>query len=64
MTGKQQEVSIALNNDSEIIMIEFEMQLPSGISIAKDEDDEFLDVIRVNRLAEARLRERIAARKH
>lgn len=53
MTGKQQEVSIALNNESEIIMIEFEMQLPSGISIAKDEDDEFLTELVSSRVAKS-----------
>ena len=53
MTGKQQEVSIALNNESEIIMIEFEMQLPSGISIAKDENDEFLTELVSSRVAKS-----------
>ena len=53
MTGKQQEVSIALNNESEIIMMEFEMQLPSGISIAKDEDDEFLTELVSSRVAKS-----------
>lgn len=53
MTGKQQEVSIALNNESAIIMIEFEMQLPSGISIAKDEDDEFLTELVSSRVAKS-----------
>ena len=53
MTGKQQEVSIALNNESEIIMIEFEMQLPSGISIAKDENDEFLTELVSSRAAKS-----------
>lgn len=53
MTGKQQQVSIALNNESEIIMIEFEMQLPSGISIAKDEDDEFLTELVSSRVAKS-----------
>ena len=53
MTGKQQQVSIALNNESEIIMIEFEMQLPSGISIAKDENDEFLTELVSSRVAKS-----------
>lgn len=53
MTDKQQEVSIALNNESEIIMIEFEMQLPSGISIAKDENDEFLTELVSSRVAKS-----------
>lgn len=53
MTGKQQEVNIALDNESEIIMIEFELQLPSGITIAKDEDDEFLTELVSTRVAKS-----------
>lgn len=53
MTGKQQEVSIALDNESEIIMIEFEMQLPTGTSIAKDEDDEFMVELVSNRIVKS-----------
>ena len=53
MTGKQQEVNIALDNESEIIMIEFEMQLPNGITIAKDEDDEFLTELVSSRVAKS-----------
>lgn len=53
MTDKQQEISIALDNESEIIMIEFELQLPSGISIAKDEDDEFLTELVSSRVAKS-----------
>ena len=34
-------------------MIEFEMQLPSGISIAKDEDDEFLTELVSSRVAKS-----------
>ena len=42
-TGQEGTLSIEMNNEDEIIMVEFYLQLPEGISIAMDEDDE-LDV--------------------
>ena len=41
--GETQEVSIELNNpEMTLIGMEFYISLPEGVSIAKDEDDEFL----------------------
>lgn len=57
MTGKQQEVNIALDNESEIIMVEFELQLPNGITIAKDEDDEFLTELVGSRVTKSHILE-------
>lgn len=40
LKGKQAALSVNLKNQDELIACEFDLQLPSGITIAKDEDDD------------------------
>lgn len=52
LTGKESSMSINLKNEDDIIMTEFNLQLPDGISIADDEDgypDVTINISRDNR---------------
>lgn len=52
LTGKVSSMSLNLNNENDIIMTEFNLQLPDGISIADDEDgypDVTINISRDNR---------------
>lgn len=42
LTGKDATLSIGLTNEDAMIAFEFDLQLPDGISIAKDDDDDFI----------------------
>ena len=53
MTGKEKSVSLNLNNEDEIIMVEFELQLPDGFEIAKDEDGELMAELNSERIAKS-----------
>ena len=54
MPGETKNVSIELNNpDNPYILLEFEVVFPEGISIAKDEDDEFLVELNSSRIAKS-----------
>ena len=53
LTGKTKSVSLSLENQDEIIMVEFELQLPEGFEIAKDEDDELIAELNSERVAKS-----------
>lgn len=48
-TGGDGHISLELNNEDSIIMVEFYMQLPEGISLAKDEDGYWDATLNTNR---------------
>ena len=53
LTGKTKPVSLSLENQDEIIMVEFELQLPDGFEIAKDEDGELIAELNSERIAKS-----------
>ena len=53
LTGKSKSVSLSLENQNEIIMAEFELQLPSGFEIAKDEDGELMAELNSERIVKS-----------
>ena len=48
-TGGDGHISLELNNEDSIIMVEFYMQLPEGISLSKDEDGYWDATLNTNR---------------
>ena len=53
MTGRTKSASLSLENQDEIIMVEFELQLPDGFEIAKDEDGELIAELNSERIAKS-----------